>query len=248
MIHIVDVKEDLTGKTFGRLKVLRQAEDHIQPNGKHYAKWVCECGCENHTIIEVLGRSLKSNATQSCGCLHIDKLKKYNQYDYSREYGVGYCSNTGSEFYFDWEDFGKIKDYCWSENVSERGYHSLRSHVPKTHEVVKFPQLISDYDLVEHADRNPLNNRKTNLRSATTQENCRNRSISTKNTSGIIGVHFDNQRCKWAASITVDYKQINLGRFNYKEDAIKARLNGEIKYFGYDFAPQRHLFKEYDIV
>ena len=31
-----------------------------------------------------------------------------------------------------------------------------------------------------------------------------------------------------------------------KEDAIKARLMAEKKYFGY-FAPQRHLFEEYGV-
>ena len=32
-----------------------------------------------------------------------------------------------------------------------------------------------------------------------------------------------------------------------KEDAIKARLEAEAKYYG-DFAPQKHLFEEYGIV
>lgn len=244
---MVNVKEDLTGLTFGRLKVLGQVEDHIKPNGIHVAKWKCECSCKEHKIIEVLGQSLKSGATQSCGCLHIDNLKKYNQYDYSKDYGIGYCSNTGTEFYFDWDDFNKIKNYCWSEYINDRGYHSLRSHEPTTHKVVKFYQLIVDYDLVEHEDRNPLNNRKSNLRQATVQENCRNRSLSIKNKSGFVGVHFDKTRDRWVASITIDYKQINLGRFINKEDAIKTRLKAELKYFGLEFAPQRHLFEKYNI-
>lgn len=244
---MVKVKQDLTGRTFGRLKVLEQIEDHVKPNGTHEAKWKCECSCAEHNIVEVLGSSLKSGATQSCGCLHIEKLKRYNEYDYSKEYGVGYCSNTGTEFYFDWEDFEKIKNYCWSEYVSENGYHSLRTHAPKTHRVIKFCQLIVDYDLAEHNDRNPLNNRKSNLRPATVQENCRNRTLSIKNNSGFVGVHFEKTRNKWVASITIDYKQIKLGRFVNKEDAIKTRLRAELKYFGLDFAPQRHLFEEYGI-
>lgn len=246
MIYLVKVEEDLTGQVFTRLKVLRQVEDHIREDGTHLAKWECECSCKEHNIIEVLGQSLKSGATQSCGCLHIEQLKKYNKYDYSKEYGVGYCSNTGNEFYFDWEDFDKIKDYCWSEYISEKGYHSLRSHIPKSHKVIKFCQLIVDYDLAEHKDRNPLNNRKSNLREATVQENCRNRSKSIKNKSGFVGVYFDKERNKWVAYITIDYKQIKLGRFINKDDAIKARLKAEIKYFG-EFAPQKDLFKKYGL-
>ena len=38
-----------------------------------------------------------------------------------------------------------------------------------------------------------------------------------------------------------------LGRFSDKEDAIKARLQAEAKYFK-EFAPQRHLFKQYGIL
>lgn len=247
MSNMVKVKDDLTGRVFDRLTVIEQAEDHIKPNGTHIATWKCKCNCSDHNIVEVIGQSLKSGATQSCGCLHIEKLKQYNKYDYSKEYGVGYCSNTGAEFYFDWEDFDKIKNYCWSEYVSEKGYHSLRTHIPKTHQVIKFCQLIVDYDLAEHKDRNPLNNRKSNLRPATIQENCRNRTISIKNNSGFVGVYFDKDRSKWVATITVDYKQIKLGRFINKEDAIKTRLKAELKYFGLEFAPQRHLFKEYGI-
>ena len=37
-----------------------------------------------------------------------------------------------------------------------------------------------------------------------------------------------------------------LGSFSNKDDAIKARLNAEAKYFG-KFAPQRHLFEQYGI-
>jgi hypothetical protein len=44
----------------------------------------------------------------------------------------------------------------------------------------------------------------------------------------------------------IDAKQIHLGMFENKEDAIKARLEAEAKYFG-DFAPQRHLFEQYKI-
>ena len=44
-----------------------------------------------------------------------------------------------------------------------------------------------------------------------------------------------------------DGKEINLGYFDNIEDAVKARLEGELKYFGAEFAPQRHLFEQYGI-
>ena len=47
------------------------------------------------------------------------------------------------------------------------------------------------------------------------------------------------------ARITYNYKSIYLGLYEDITDAIIARLKAEIKYFGKEFAPQRHLFKKY---
>ena len=44
----------------------------------------------------------------------------------------------------------------------------------------------------------------------------------------------------------LNQKSIWLGEYVDKDDAIKARLLAEVKYFG-DFAPQRHLFRQYGI-
>lgn len=65
---MIKVKEDLTNKQFKRLTVIKQIEDYVASNGKRYAKWLCECECGNR--VEVLGNSLKTGNTQSCGCLH----------------------------------------------------------------------------------------------------------------------------------------------------------------------------------
>lgn len=66
--------------------------------------------------------------------------------------------------------------------------------------------------------------------------------------SGIIGVTpvKDSNPQKWKAYITVNKKNINLGSYFDKNDAIIARLNAEREYWG-EFAPQRHLFEEYGI-
>jgi hypothetical protein len=73
-----------------------------------------------------------------------------------------------------------------------------------------------------------------------------NRSLHKNNTSGIMGVYFNKKRDKWVSRINAYRKHINLGEFKDKEDAIKARLKAEKEYFG-EFAPQKDLFKEYNI-
>jgi hypothetical protein len=100
---------------------------------------------------------------------------------------------------------------------------------------------------VDHKDRNPLNNRRFNLRQATLSENTKNRRKQKNNTSGVTGVYLDKSRNKWYAVISVDKKPVRLGRFNKKEDAIIARLKAEFEYYD-EFAPQQHLFKDYKII
>lgn len=53
---------------------------------------------------------------------------------------------------------------------------------------------------------------------------------------------------KWTVRINTGEKYAYLGRFDNKEDAIVARLRGELKYFGIEFSPQRDLFEEYGII
>ena len=73
-----------------------------------------------------------------------------------------------------------------------------------------------------------------------------NKSIRSDNTSKITGVYFDPQRMKWVTSLQLNKKIVYRKRFKSKEDAIRARLQAEQKYFG-EFAPQRHLFADYNI-
>lgn len=250
---MVKVKKDLTGQQFGRLLVIQQIDDYIAPNGKHYARWLCRCSCADKKEVSVTGNNLTSGNIQSCGCLFKETLiernkqtkKKYNQYNYSKEYGIGYCSNTGNEFYFDWDDFDVIKEYCWNEHIKTNGYHVLEAPNGESGKNISMAQLLGckGYD---HKNRNTLDNRRENLRPAIQKENVRNKSIQKNNTSGVTGVSYLQDSGKWRARITYNEKEIYLGSYIIKEDAIYARLKAEKEYFG-EFAPQKHLFEQYGI-
>lgn len=67
---------------------------------------------------------------------------------------------------------------------------------------------------IDHKDGNPSNNRIDNLREATRAQNCQN----VKGT----GVRYEEDRGMWLARICVDYRQINLGRFKTKKEAMLA--------------------------
>ena len=63
-VAMVEVRENLTGKTFGKLTVIKQVEDYVDPSGRHKAQWLCECSCNQHKQVIVLGDSLKGKKTQ----------------------------------------------------------------------------------------------------------------------------------------------------------------------------------------
>lgn len=246
---MVKVKDDLTGKTFGKLTVIEQAEDHIQPNGVHRPMWKCKCNCEAQSVVVVQGSDLKYGKTKSCGCLNKEIIKKYNDYklylkDEHGLYGIGYCTNTGSEFRFDMCDYNIIKQYCWLEYI-HNGYHSLQAwNIGGNGNIVMAHLLGCKY--YDHEDRNPLNNRRYNLREASNSQNTANRGVMKNNTSGITGVSWDKKLQKWRARLQLDSKRLIIGNYVNKNDAIIARLKAEQQYFG-EFAPQKHLFKQYKI-
>lgn len=68
---MVKVKEDLVGRIFGELTIIKQTEDKIEPSGKHRPQWLCRCKCGNETI--VVQSSLKSGNTKTCG--HCKRLR-----------------------------------------------------------------------------------------------------------------------------------------------------------------------------
>ena len=235
------VKKDLTGMKFGHLTVLEQAEDYISPKGIHIAMWtvICDCGCSEKFTTQ--GCALISNRTTSCGCHLKNKLKKYNRYDLSGEYGVGYTS-TEEEFWFDKEDYDLIKDYCWYYDSGYVVAHEI-NHSRKIiflHNLIMAKQNNEVVDHINHpkTNENKYDNRKQNLRIITQSQNCMNQHMRSNNTSGVKGVSWAKEKNKWQAKITVNYEQIHLGFFDEDkfEDAVKTRRAAEQKYFGeYNF-------------
>jgi hypothetical protein len=82
--------------------------------------------------------------------------------------------------------------------------------------------------IVDHIDRNRLNNKITNLRLVTRSENGLNASLPSNNTTGVVGVSYCNTNKKFFAAITINYKNHFLGYFENIEDAVAARRKAEI--------------------
>lgn len=75
------MKEDLTGKTFGQLTLIKP----VPREGSRKRFWLCSCTCGAQTIAEE--SHLKSGHTKSCGCYRRIQPRK-RQHDLTgRRYG-----------------------------------------------------------------------------------------------------------------------------------------------------------------
>jgi hypothetical protein len=240
-------KKNLTGMIFGRLTIIE--ENGRTSNGS--VIWKCICSCKNKTIRNINSGSLLGGKTLSCGCYRKEQVaialgkckKKYNIYNLSGEYGIGYTTNTNEPFYFDLEDYDKIKNYCWS--IDKHGYVISRS-AKQNWKMIKLHSFILDLTRIDHINKNKLDNRRNNLRVATISQNAMNSKIRISNKTGIIGVCFNKINNKWISYININKEHKILGNYYDFKNAIIARLKAEKQYFG-EFAPQKHLYKEYGI-
>ena len=246
--------KDLTGQVFGRLTVLSFSHFHISKSGKtKITMWNCECSCPERNHVVVSRKLLQSGNTRSCGCLRREvastknlQKRKYNSYDLSGEYGIGYTLK-GEEFWFDKEDYDKIKDYCWYYDY----YGYLCTNIPKTEDdprrrITFHIYVFGDHDenmVVDHiyhpddALANKIDNRKQNLRLVTRSQNSQNQvPLRTNNTSGHKGVSW-NKTGYWRAKIMANGEEFveYFGENQYQEacdwyDMMSERLHGEFKY------------------
>lgn len=87
---------DMTGKTFGNLRVVKELEE------RRFGEivWLCECSCGE--LAEVRGNYLRTGKTKSCGCLNRSIItrdltgKKFGKLTAKRiaDYKVSYSRNN----------------------------------------------------------------------------------------------------------------------------------------------------------
>ena len=87
-------------------------------------------------------------------------------------------------------------------------------------------------ELVDHINRDRMDNRMCNLRIVDNNLNNFNKGKQSSNTSGYVGVSWNDEKNKWLSRICVNNNTYFLGYFTNIEDAIKSRHNGELKYYG----------------
>lgn len=105
----------------------------------------------------------------------------------------------------------------WRVKVDQKTYAAARLAWVLHHGVDPLQEI-------DHKDGDPLNNRIRNLRPATRRQNCENMKGA--------GCRYEADRGKWLARITVNYKQINLGRYDTEAEGKKAYADACVRYRG----------------
>lgn len=211
------VLKDEIGNRYGKLVVLSR-----EKNGtSRMSRWLCRCDCGKETI--VYGANLRRGNTKSCGC---DAGKHLRTTIYLRrgENGIA-ITERGDWFIFSWSDYDKIKSYLWRT----AGGRTVTWIKGKNVFLSRF-LLGATNRLVDHINRNPLDNRRENLRICTYIENSRNR--------GYRGYSYEADRQAWRVDLEINNVHVFLGRYATEEEARTVRHNAEKKYFG-EFAPIR---------
>lgn len=94
---------------------------------------------------------------------------------------------------------------------------------------------ITGWPLVDHVNRNGLDNRRTNLRPVSGSENQQNRRLNTNNTSGYRGVSRTGTG-RWAARLAKDGRRYGLGWHPTPEAAAQAYNEAATRLYGPDAA------------
>ena len=139
----------------------------------------------------------------------------------------------------DAEDYGRLNQYKWHVCKNRRAEYAVRGSGPKNIKMHRLLLNAPPHLLVDHRDRNGLNNRKANLRLCTNKENTRNSRPNLKGSSRFKGVSWHKKTKKYNATIQKNGKRYSLGCYADEIEAavvydIKAmELFGEFAYFNF---------------
>jgi hypothetical protein len=128
-----------------------------------------------------------------------------------------------------------LKDY---EMVTSRRWHKDGYGYVKTvidGKAVALHKIINqtpDGFITDHINGKKWDNRRSNLRSVTHQQNAWNRGANPSNGTGLIGVAKSKKGYRFRANIRVDGKNIKLGSYKHPIDAAIAYNEAAVKYRG----------------
>jgi len=143
--------------------------------------------------------------------------------------------NKGLFATVDDEDFDDLNQFKWHAVTIHRSTYARRCIFKdgvRSKEFMHVRIMGISSRLVDHRDRDGLNNTRSNLRQVTHQQNMQNRSIDRRNKTGVSGVSWNKAMSMWRVFVGRAY----IGRFLNFDDAVAARKSAEQRIFG-EYAP-----------
>ncbi len=137
----------------------------------------------------------------------------------------------------DKSDYGRVAQFKWYANEFSSRFYAVHNDSDGIHSILlhRFIMGANKGEIIDHINGNGLDCTRGNLRFCNAAENARNHRINKNNTSGYKGVYKsvrDNRKKIWIAKITVNRKEIFLGRFLSQEEAAHAYDIAAYKYHG----------------
>lgn len=139
---------------------------------------------------------------------------------------------SGHECLFDKEDYLKYWHYGFSIGHDSAGFYYLQLN-SRPYRSKRFSRVLLNAPpdlIVDHKDRNTLNNCKSNLRLATLSQSAANREVTWGDNiyQGVYKTRWNTYK----VSISVEGKRIYLGCFPSEKFAAEVYRQAQLKYFG----------------
>ncbi len=135
------------------------------------------------------------------------------------------------------EDYERVTAIKWAASQTGKKWYG-RGHIPgsgkngKCFSLHRFVSGASSGEEVDHINGDGLDNRRSNLRICTSQQNKRNMAKQSGKSSKFKGVSYNKSHRRFEAYITVSYKRVRLGMHACEEAAARAYDAAALAAFG----------------
>ncbi|EMS6209735.1 TPA: hypothetical protein RET50_000874 [Listeria monocytogenes] len=214
----------MNAKTYNKLTIIKDTGKRTKSGNALYE---CQCDCGN--TCETTLAKLRSGHTKSCGCLIKDTAnEKFKKYVGMRNNRLTLISDTGKR-----TSVGQriVLCKCDCGNTCEVVFAKFNSGHSKSCGCLALEKKKEKHEEGRAEKATKTLQDKKILIDGTNVAVINSNKIRSNNTTGNTGVTFDNSRKKWVAQLVFQDRHYTLGRFTKKEDAIKARIEAEEKYF-----------------